>query len=327
MERGIMEDIEDILEELGYEDIGNDQSEGSQLKIEKLSEKNIVPSKGTFLGLDISKTSTGLCLIRDGEKITGNIELNEDLEELKKSDDWVHSETLLRRRLKKYLSEVVEGVHFDVIVIEDAFSGENPEVTRMLYGLNTAIDEMILDGLCSCDKFIRVNNREWKSWIGKTVDPENKYKGLNDKIKIQYWLRDIGITEGDDTGFQDRLDSTGLLIGYFLQQEKVDQKYVDGKGINITWSNLDFAYELDTAFIYEGREWLADLNTIYLDENERITKKQILKLINKNPDSIFITEKPVFLGFLLKDLGSLDSGGYFAFWVKKRARKKLLGKE
>lgn len=322
-----MEDIEDILEEIGYEDIGYDQSEGSQLKIEKLSEKNIVPSKGTFLGLDISKTSTGLCLIRDGEKITGNIELNEDLEEIKKSDDWVHSETLLRRRLKKYLSEVVEGVHFDVIVIEDAFSGENPEVTRMLYGLNTAIDEMILDGLCSCDKFIRVNNREWKSWIGKTVDPENKYKGLNDKIKIQYWLRDIGITEGDDKGFQDRLDSTGLLIGYFLQQEKVDQKYVDGKGINITWSNLDFAYELDTAFIYEGREWLTDLNTIYLDENERITKKQILKLINKNPDSIFITEKPVFLGFLLKDLGSLDSGGYFAFWVKKRARKKLLGKE
>ena len=322
-----MEDIEDILDEVGYEDIGNEQSEGNNLNIEKLSEKNIVPSKGTFLGLDISKTSTGLCLIRDGEKITGNIELNEDLEEIKKSDDWVHSETLLRRRLKKYLSEVVEGVHFDVIVIEDAFSGENPEVTRMLYGLNTAIDEMILDGLCSCDKFIRVNNREWKSWVGKSVDPENKYKGLNDKIKIQYWLRDIGITEGDDKGFQDRLDSTGLLIGYFLQQEKVDQKYVDGKGINITWSNLDFAYELDTAFIYEGREWLADLNTVYLNENERITKKQILKWINKNPDSIFITEKPVFLGFLLKDLGSLDSGGYFAFWVKKRARKKLLGEE
>lgn len=322
-----MEDIEDILDEIGYEDIGDDKSKDNSLKIERLSEKNIVPSKGTFLGLDISKTSTGLCLIRDGEKITGNIELNEDLEEIKKSDDWVHSETLLRRRLKKYLSEVVEGVHFDVIVIEDAFSGENPEVTRMLYGLNTAIDEMILDGLCSCDKFIRVNNREWKSWIGKVVDPENKYKGLNDKIKIQYWLRDIGITEGDDKGFQDRLDSTGLLIGYFLQQEKVDQKYVDGKGINITWSNLDFAYELDTAFIYEGREWLADLNTVYLDENERITKKQILKWINKNPDSIFITEKPVFLGFLLKDLGSLDSGGYFAFWVKKRARKKLLGEE
>ena len=47
--------------------------------VETLTVDKIIPKEGNYLGLDISKDSTGLCLIQDGERITGNIELTEDL--------------------------------------------------------------------------------------------------------------------------------------------------------------------------------------------------------------------------------------------------------
>lgn len=302
------------------------EKEEVETKVEKLTAESIIPKEGNYLGLDISKDSAGVCFIQDGEKATGNIILTNDLIKIQASDQWVHSETLLRRALKRDLTEIVKGLTFDVIVIEDAFSGENPEVTRMLYGLNTAIDELILDGVCSCEKFIRVNNRTWKSWIGKVVDPMNKNKGLNDKIKIQNWLSELGINEGNSNGFQDRLDATGLLIGYFLQKDVIDKKGT--KGLSVTWSKLDFAYELDESFIYEGRDWLTNLTITYIDQS-KITKKAILDMVNEKPEHLFITSNPVYLGLLAKSLklDIIDGGGYLAFWVKKSVRKKIFGEE
>lgn len=307
-------------------DVCAESDSSSNETVETLSAERIIPKEGNYLGLDISKDSTGLCLIQGGERITGNIELTEDLINIKNSPNWVHSETLLRRALKQYLGEAITGLHFDAIVIEDAFSGENPEVTRMLYGLNTAIDEMILDGVCSCDKFIRVNNKAWKSWIGKVVDPMNKCKGLNDKEKIKAWLNKIGIDEGSTSGFQDRLDATGLLIGYFLQKDVLDKK--QETGVSITWSKLSFAYELDTSFIFDENEWLENLEVTFMND-DRYTKKSILEKVKTAPNHLFISTKPVYLGLLAKSLklSGIDGGGYFAFWVKKSSRKKLFGEE
>ena len=293
----------------------------------KLSFWGVVPKVGRFLGLDISKNSTGVCLIEDGVKVTGNISLTKEMVEIKNSDKWFFCETLLRRCLKKDLTELVSGKEFDLIIIEDAFSGENPEVSRMLYGLNTAIDELILDGVCSCKTFLRVSNKEWKSWIGNTVDPMNKNKGLNDKVKIQNWLDSVGVSEGNSEGFQDRLDATGLILGYFLEKAKVDRKY--SSGLNISWSRLEFSYEVDPQFLFEDNEWLKDLEVVYLND-ERFTKRKILEYVKSSPRSLFISLEPVYLGMLSKYTGvdvSIDGGGYFAFWVKKSVRKKLFGEE
>lgn len=293
----------------------------------KLSFWGVVPKVGRFLGLDISKNSTGVCLIEDGVKVTGNISLTKEMVEIKNSDKWFFCETLLRRCLKNDLTELVKGKELDLVIIEDAFSGENPEVSRMLYGLNTAIDELILDGVCSCKTFLRVSNKEWKSWIGNTVDPMNKNKGLNDKVKIQNWLESVGVSEGTSDGFQDRLDATGLILGYFLEKSKVDRKY--SSGLNISWSRLEFAYEVDLQFLFEDNDWLRDLDIVYLND-ERFTKKKILEYVKSNPRSLFISTEPVYLGMLSKYTGvdvSIDGGGYFAFWVKRSARKKLFGEE
>ena len=55
----------------------------------------------------------------NGNKIVGNIVLDEV--------KGVHKEVLLRRELKKDLLELVEGKEFDLILIEDAFVGENAD--------------------------------------------------------------------------------------------------------------------------------------------------------------------------------------------------------
>ena len=216
----------------------DDDLEDAEMKL-----TNILPKTGNYLGLDISKNSTGICLVSDGKITTGNITLSDEQVSIKNSDNWCFEEVLLRRYLKKYLLEAIGGMNFEVILIEDAFTGENPKVSRMLYALNTAIDEIILDGGCTCKKFRRVGNGSWKKWLFKSLDPEGYLTGFNDKIKIQRCLEKIGIDEGSSFGFQDRLDSTGILIGYFLNEDKILEED-SNSGVKITWSQIDFAFEL-----------------------------------------------------------------------------------
>lgn len=308
--------------------MGNSWLEEDELPLEKVETRlhvaDIIPKQGNYLGLDISKNSTGICLIQNGEKVTGNITLSKELIDIKNSKDWCFQEVLLRRLLKKYLSEVIQGINFDVIIIEDAFSGENPKVVRMLYALNTAIDEMILDGVCTCKEFRRVSNGSWKHWLWKELDKEGVLTGLNDKVKIQRCLSKIGIDEGTSEGFQDRLDATGMLIGYFLNKDEILEDDTSS-GVKVSWSQLDFAFEIDEFFIYDGREWLHDLPVVYIKLN-KVTKKAILEEVNKAPSCLFITDDLVYLGLMADKLGveNID-GGYLAIWVKKRNRKKLFG--
>lgn len=290
-------------------------SEKQQDYVELLSFENIVPKEGSFLGLDISKSSTGVCIVEGGEKRTYNISLNMFSETISTKN---HQEVLLRRRLKSELLTELEGKHFNAIIIEDAFVGENPKDARLLFALNTAIDELILDGLCSCDEFYRVENSKWKSWLWKNVDASGEFKGLNDKIRIQECLYKLGIVESGE-GFQDRLDATGMLVGYFLQKKKGTLE--TRKSIN--WGQIELAYELDESFIYDNEEWLIDLKVIRFTQ-ERVTKKFIKESLEGSPLGLFISKTPIKLGFLGEKLGLdyMEDGGYLAFWLKKKYRKK-----
>ena len=50
--------------DLGLEE--NDDKDTESSNIKELKEYNIVPNKGNYLGLDISESSTGVCLYKDG---------------------------------------------------------------------------------------------------------------------------------------------------------------------------------------------------------------------------------------------------------------------
>lgn len=283
----------------------------------KISEFSLVPSVGFYLGLDISEASSGVCLYKNGEKILANIALetseNEDFYEVK-----------LRRELKGYLLEFIEGVELDLALIEDAYQGINPITTRKLYALNTAIDELILDGLVKCKKFLRVANGTWKSWLF-TIDTENMFCGLKDKVRIQKCLELLGVHE-EGKGFQDRLDATGMLLGYFLEGYKSDGKK---KCKSFSIGDVCFSHKADIDFISEEvREERCEdeVNIELIDLGLRkLSRELILSYLQDDPKPVYVFDKEVVLGAFGSKLGictDVDEG-YLGFWLKRSKYKKV----
>lgn len=279
-----------------------------------LSEFDIVPTSGVLLGLDISERSSGVCLYENGKKVTGNISLSVD-------DMDTFREVKLRRELKHELSSLISGKTLDIIVIEDAYQGINPKTTRALYALNTAIDEMILDGECYCKEFVRVPNTSWKSWL-YSLDVEDKFSGLKDKARIEACLSLIGIIDSG-VGYQDRLDATGMVIGYLLKG-----KLNASKRLKVSTTDIISTHEEDEEFICETARYnldVEDLNIRVIDFGNRIiTKKELVSYVSMFPESVFISSKPVVLGASAERLGVISNcrEGYFGFWLSKRARRK-----
>lgn len=191
-----------------------------------ISYSDLLPKEGYHLGLDISKSSTGITLVSNGSYESWNYSLKdfskEDLPEIK-----------TRRYLKEELQRRFTGMHFTTILVEDAFEGDNPYVTRLLYSLNTVIDELILDGEITCETFKRINNQTWKSWLWG-IEPSIG-KGLADKYRINACMNNLKVHfEGE--GFQDKYDSFGMLLGYFYKY-LTDYENLD-KIVKLRWNQI-----------------------------------------------------------------------------------------
>lgn len=285
------------------------------------SELSFIPTEGYWLSIDPSLGSSGICEIHHGVRRSLNYTVTID-------DKSPFKEVLARRDLKSFLADNFGEVEYDLIIIEDAFQGVNPDTTRKLYAINTAIDELILDRTVRCKKFLRINNGVWKRWLF-SVDKNNQYSLLKDKLRIQACLEMLGIKE-DGKGYQDRLDSIGMLIGYFLVGQYEDPSK---KKIKISKSDLCFAYEESEDFITDmarQERGVDDLAiTAYCHGNKSITMEFIKECISEaeDPTNVFISMEPVVVGYLLKTLGltiKSRDGGYFAFWLKKSKYNKIV---
>ena len=197
-------------------------------------------------------------------------------------------------------------------------------MTRKLYAINTAIDELILDGVCECKDFRRVNNQQWKSWLFK-ADVDGLYKGLEDKLRIQKCLELLGVTDSG-VGFQDRLDATGMILGYYLCKSEADEIKRKSKLKRVSIDDVECAYEEDTfPIVFKAGYGIRDIKKMYIHER-RISKKIMLDYLSETPDMIFITDEPISIGLLGNDFNLLvrKSGGYFGFWVKPNKLNKYL---
>lgn len=284
---------------------------------DKLTEESIIPKTGYYLGLDISQNSSGICLYANGVRNTYNSKVDYD-----KND--VFAEARMRKQLKQDLLEVINGNELKLIVIEDVFEGANAEVVRKLYALNTAIDDLILDGLVVCKDFVRVQNGVWKSWLS-VVDSNKDLKGFNDKEKIQGYLKILGIEEYGD-GFQDRLDATGMVVGYFLNKANGGTVAVEKKK-RVNFKDVSVVYEEDIDLVIMGMAYgnEENVNVSYF-EGKKISKKLMIDYLTENPDMLFISKDKVNIGLLAEELGLpiYENGGYVGFWIDSNKKKKYL---
>lgn len=278
-----------------------------------LTIEDVLPKTGKHLALDVSTTNTGIALWDNGELTWWNSVIETDKQSL-------HGEALMRRELRSDLESLFSGHHFDTILIEDVFIGINPTGVRYLFALNTVIDDLILDEVITVGDFHRVNNNAWKKWL-KISDPSNSIKGWNDKQTIRMLLKNLGV-ESHGKGDQDRLDATGLLVGYYLKEgiaeDNLDFRDTSKPGKKIPLKEIQVAYESTKELIEEA------IPTGHSVEEflGRVSEKSIRETVTNNPEVVWLTKKQVSLGVIVDKVGvePIPFGGYVAFWSKQHVR-------
>lgn len=295
-----------IDEEAGVED--SDINIGD-VDFGKIEIEDIIPDKGKFLALDVSKNSTGITVIDDHNIGWNNISLMTNVGE-------THGEALMRREFNTELRKYIAGDHFDVIIVEDVFTGSQINGVRSLYALNTVIDDLILDGIITCDKFIRVQNGTWKHWL-KELDPDNLIRANNDKQMIAGILKLVGVN-AEGKGAQDRLDSIGMLTGYFLVERGIAGQSIQKK-VNV--SNGIKIKDIHAEYVPNKSTMEAQIRLLTCEVDKfrgRVTEKAIIEAVTQRPEMAFYTPNIVSIGLLSKKLNvpSYPFGGYLMFYLK-----------
>lgn len=173
------------------------------------------------LSLDVSKTSTGLTIFGNGRTQPYCLKLETDDNTAK----YPVGERMLE--LREAIVDIVgENTHFDLICVEEAILGVNAKVSGVAYALNFVIDMLILDGIITCDHFMRINNKSWKAIMRKHTGVIPLKSGSDkDKKDIINYFQALNYSMGYQvnsfkswsaymkSGIQDMLDSVGVLYG------------------------------------------------------------------------------------------------------------------
>lgn len=269
----------------------------------------------SVLSLDISKSSTGIAVLRDGTLATSSHPLVVD-------DSSPHVLSLLRSALRDSIISALHLSHisnsnpsgyqpsysFDVVIVEDVFFGNNPKTFQVLSVLNTVIDDLILEGLITCSDFVRVQSGVWKSWLSALAHDSSSVRSANDKEKVNLLLSQVGISHSG-FGYQDRNDASGMVIGYLLNRAGASTTPQKKSGSLPSLSSIEFVY---SESLPEGSESAVPFT-------DRISVSSLRRAVAGAPTSTFVTPKRVSLGVLAQKLGVTPLplvGGYLLFRLK-----------
>ena len=92
-------------------------------------------SYNCVLGLDISKNSTGVCLYQNGIMRLYRIHIESKYD--KSNSMW---EAEMKQEFKGYLTKLVKGKEFGLVVVENTINGVNAVTNKELTLLNTVFE-------------------------------------------------------------------------------------------------------------------------------------------------------------------------------------------
>lgn len=290
------------------------------IEMDSLTVESILSSIQTGIGLDISKNHTGICIWENGEVKLYGFKLNEY-----DSSDY-HAEYRMRLDFKNRLKEIVKGKHFDLCVVEDVYGGDNFDTTRKLLALNTVIDELIFDGVCSCDEFIRWQSSKWLSGFRMIHKVKGKLKSKFETQAILGYLnfgfylqtKDLSESEKCEIFFEDKCDATAMLCGVIMKKNS-DISVTKRSVVKMADIKMVYIEYMEDSYNISDKR-IQDDGFVSVSLTGRNVENSILRLVKENPDLVYCAYLPVSkLGsFGLKhNFTFYDSGEGYLFFYKK----------
>ena len=307
--------------------------------IDKMSVESILSSIKSGIGLDIAKNHSGICIWENGVVKTYGFKLNDY-----DTSDYF-AEYKMRLDFKNKLSEIIKGKSFEFCIVEDVYGGDNFDTTRKLLALNTVIDELIFDGVCKVEHFVRWNATKWLSYfrqisnIGSRFNSKVETQLILEFLDFDFYIKNKNLDQSDKESifFEDICDATAMLCGMVIkafsdrsnQEIVVNNNEVSNKNVNVNLKKKSSLKISDIKLIY-----LEDIEDVYTTRDRRLREeiydlcklntrnieKSILSLIEENPDSILCSYLPVEkLGYfgIKHKLEFYHSGEGYLFFYKK----------
>lgn len=277
----------------GLEDCCEDTS-----TVEAVNELNIMTLlNGTAITLDIAPLHTGVVIWNGSsfEEYYFHLSHKEGMKDESLSPMWAIKQ---RRVFKKHLEEIVKGRSFDYCLVEGVYGGENYSTTVQLLNLNTVIDELMLDRVCTIKTFYRERQTVWSKDMRLIYKQKNKptskveVQNFLDYMNCSYYLKHKNDTEKQKAieCFEDICDSYGMLFSIVA---KLKFATTVEKKKRIRFSDIKLLYVEDSEEVYSSRDKVfssGDFEPVNLDF--RNIEKSLLGYIEQFPDKLLCAYLP-----------------------------------
>ena len=180
------------------------------------------------VGLDIAPNHSGVVLWEHNKLTRKGFKLAEY------NKDNIHAEYYMRKNLKDYLKTILYNNHYEYVIIEDVYGGQNFDTTRKLIALNTVIDELICEGDVRVDNFIRWKESEWLKYFRMIYKlggkPQVKYETqeILNYIQDDFYMQNKDLSNADKVRifFEDICDASGMVyaVGMYKNFASLTQK-------------------------------------------------------------------------------------------------------
>lgn len=289
--------------------------------IEKPTVISLLKTIPSGIGLDISKNHTGI-FIWNGETTE---EYGFALEPYEKDDYF--AEYKMRRDFKNKLSEIVNGRYFEYCIVEDVYGGDNFDTVRKLLALNTVMDELIFDRVCSVGNFVRWGETKWASMTRHIYKQRGKLKskietqGILEFLEYDFYLKNKDLSNPDKKSifFEDICDACAMLLGVVIQ-ENLNISLAKQSSVKLSDIKMVYIENLEDTYAHRDVR-ISEEGFIGVDLNLRHLESSIINNIKTHPNDVLCAFIPVdklgVFGMKHKFTFYESGEGYLLFYKKR----------